>query len=66
MYKAIHRGIKYTPNGSQLSPMRPRSMLGGKLSYTTGRSHADHPVFIPLDVVWRKLSGTPERDEAKY
>lgn len=30
MYKAIHRGIKYTPNGSQLSPMRPRSMLGGK------------------------------------
>jgi hypothetical protein len=32
MYKAIHRGIKYTPNGSQLSPMRPRSILGGRSS----------------------------------
>lgn len=30
LYKAIQRGIKYTPNGSQLSPMRARSILAGQ------------------------------------
>lgn len=54
LYKAIHRGIKYTPGGSQLSPMRPRSILGGKLSLPVDRVKADPLVFIPLDVVFGK------------
>ncbi|ORY34257.1 hypothetical protein BCR39DRAFT_586065 [Naematelia encephala] len=37
LYKAIQRGIKYTPNGRALSPMRPRSLI---------------TLFVILDVVW--------------
>ncbi|KAL7420657.1 hypothetical protein Q5752_004608 [Cryptotrichosporon argae] len=37
LYKAIQRGIKYTPGGRVLSPMRPRSLL---------------TLFVILDVVW--------------
>lgn len=30
LYKSIQRIIKYTPDGRQLSPMRPRSLLTRK------------------------------------
>ena len=62
LYKSIQRGIKYTPGGSQLSPMRPRSILAGKspsfrsLDSSFSDDNADsYLVFIPLDVVWGKL-----------
>ncbi|EIW72542.1 hypothetical protein M231_03477 [Tremella mesenterica] len=37
LYKSVQRGLKYTPDGRRLSPMRPRSLI---------------TLFVILDVVW--------------